>query len=268
MPGTAALGRPRSRPVLPLTLAAVAAVVLASLAAFPACSVLPKVMLIPDPLAPEEHLDLGLAYERDGDMELALREYEAAGSLPLAMLGRGNVLFQTGQYRRAETVYRRLLSGDLGPEAANNLAFMLVLENRKPEEAYRLATFAVEEGIKRNLDEAQIRNFKNTLNQAETAMMNSQRHRGRPPELPPEEPYGAAPGLAAPEAGTGAPALAGTGAPAGAGTGIVRTKPGSGVDAGNPGSGGAGTAGSGEAPGTPGASATSGSSGTAGQGGS
>jgi tetratricopeptide (TPR) repeat protein len=134
---------------------------------------LPGVMVIPDPLSPEEHLDLGLAYEREGKLDLALREYEAAGSIPLAVLGKGNVLFQQGQYRRAEAAYRRLLRGDLMPEAANNLAFMLILEGRDPERAAELAERAVEEAIKRNLDEAQIRNFKNTQNQAETALMNS-----------------------------------------------------------------------------------------------
>jgi tetratricopeptide (TPR) repeat protein len=146
-----------------------------TLALLPSCGLLPKVMVVPDPLEPEEHLTLGLAYEQAGELDLALREYEAAGGLPLAMLGRGNVLFQQGQYRRAEAAYRRLLRGDLAPEAANNLAFMLILEGRKLQEAYRLATLAVEEGIKRHLDEEQVRNFRNTLNQAETALANSGR---------------------------------------------------------------------------------------------
>jgi tetratricopeptide (TPR) repeat protein len=135
-------------------------------------------MVIPDPLSPDEHLQLGLAYEKAGDLDLALREYEAAGPLPLALLGRGNVHFQQGRHRKAEAFYRSLLSGDLMPEAANNLAFMLVLENRDPEEAYRLASRAVEEAIKRNLDEEQVRNFKNTLNQAETALMHGREGKG------------------------------------------------------------------------------------------
>jgi tetratricopeptide (TPR) repeat protein len=136
-------------------------------------------MLIPDPLSPEEHLTLGLAYERSGELDLALREYEAARGLPLADLGRANVLFQLGRYRRAEAAYRRLLKGELGPEAANNLAFMLVLEGRSPEKAYRLASQAVDEGIRRNLDDEQIRNFKNTRNQAEMALMNRDAAKGR-----------------------------------------------------------------------------------------
>jgi hypothetical protein len=251
--------------------------------AFPACSVFPKVMLIPDPLTPEEHLDLGMVYEKKGELDLALREYEAAGQLSMALLGRANVLFHLGQYRQAESVYRRLLSGDLAPEAANNLAFMLVLENRNPREAYRLASMAVEEGIKRHLDEDQVRNFKNTMNQAEIAMMNS---RG---DLEASGTSGARP--PGPDAGT---AEAGAGAAAGGGTspgepsvvrGAVPAEESAAMESGTqgaagnsgapvtggaspvPGSSASGPGGASSASGSSGAPAASGSSGSAGTGG-
>ncbi|MDR2350787.1 MAG: hypothetical protein LBF41_09245, partial [Deltaproteobacteria bacterium] len=40
-------------------------------------------------------------------------------------------------------------------------------------EALKYANLAVEEGIKQNLDEALVKNFKNTLNLAETALAES-----------------------------------------------------------------------------------------------
>jgi Flp pilus assembly protein TadD len=125
---------------------------------------------VDDPLSKEEHLDLGLSYEKAGSLDLAEREYAAADPLPLAILGLGNVCFQKGDHKRAEQAYRRVirLSGD--PSAMNNLAFLLLLEGRDLEEASELAEKAVEEGIRRNLSEDEIRNFKSTYNQAESAL--------------------------------------------------------------------------------------------------
>ena len=45
---------------------------------FSACSDLPQVRVLHDPLTPEEHVTLGLAYEVEGRQELAAREYDDA----------------------------------------------------------------------------------------------------------------------------------------------------------------------------------------------
>ena len=62
---------------------------------FSACSDLPRVRVLHDPLTQEEHVTLGLAYEVEGRPELAAREYDGAlgkehGYMP-ALIGLGNL---------------------------------------------------------------------------------------------------------------------------------------------------------------------------------
>jgi tetratricopeptide (TPR) repeat protein len=147
---------------------------LLALLAPPGCSLIPKVMVLDDPLSKEEHLELGLSYEKDGDLDLALREYQAADPLPMAILGTGNVLFVQGDHKRAEQAYRKAIRLYGDPSAMNNLAYLILLEGRDLQEAASLAERAVEEGIRRDLSDQEIRNFKSTYNQAETALGRSQ----------------------------------------------------------------------------------------------
>jgi Flp pilus assembly protein TadD len=140
---------------------------------FQACSIFPKVMVLDDPLSKEDHLDLGLAYENEGKLDLAEREFLAADPLPQAVLALGNVYFQKGEYVLAEKYYLRSIRKSKDPNAMNNLAFLYVIEGRKLKNAAKLAERAVEEGIKQNLSDEEIRNFKSTYNQAETALSRS-----------------------------------------------------------------------------------------------
>ncbi|MEN6466234.1 MAG: hypothetical protein ABFD62_13750, partial [Syntrophaceae bacterium] len=39
---------------------------------------MPRIIVLKDPLTPEEHLDLGYAYEQKKEYEMAIKEYEAA----------------------------------------------------------------------------------------------------------------------------------------------------------------------------------------------
>ena len=39
---------------------------------------MPRIMILSDPLSPEEHLQLGIAYEKKGEFDNAITEYEAA----------------------------------------------------------------------------------------------------------------------------------------------------------------------------------------------
>jgi tetratricopeptide (TPR) repeat protein len=133
------------------------------------CGGMPGVVVMDDPLDKEEHFRLGVLYEADGKLELAEREYLAAGPMPEAQLGLGNVYFQMSEYKKAERCYRRAIKSSNNPSALNNLAFLLLLENRSLDEAAALAERAVEEGVRRNYTEEQIRNFKSTYNQAEAA---------------------------------------------------------------------------------------------------
>ncbi|MDR2352170.1 MAG: hypothetical protein LBF22_03250 [Deltaproteobacteria bacterium] len=139
------------------------------------CS-LPKITVMNDPLSKVEHFALGLTYEKKGQFDLALREYKLAEPYPLATLGIGNISFIQGEFKAAEKSYRKVLARTKDPDAANNLAFLLVMEHRDLQEAYELALLAVEEALKLDLTDEILKNYRSTLNLAETALMNSQKN--------------------------------------------------------------------------------------------
>jgi tetratricopeptide (TPR) repeat protein len=110
-----------------------------------ACS-LPRIVILQDPLSPEEHLNLGVTYEQRGEYESALAEYrKASQKLPRALLHMGNVYFQKGEYHDAERCYREAVAArpDLA-EAYNNLAWLYFTQNRKLDEAEALSVRSLE----------------------------------------------------------------------------------------------------------------------------
>jgi len=122
---------------------AVAALVL--VAVVPGCS---RIVVLHDPLTAPEHNDLGVAYEAQGRLDLAAREYRRALRLDprfgRARLNLGNVEAATGRWARAEREYRRALldlPGD--PDPPNNLAVALVRGGRDLGEAEAHALRAV-----------------------------------------------------------------------------------------------------------------------------
>jgi tetratricopeptide (TPR) repeat protein len=100
------------------------------------------------PLSPRESLNLGVSYERDGKLDLALREYEraaAGGTKSLAWTYQGNVHLARNDYSMAEHKYRAALKAD--PDnvpALNNLAWLLVQHGGSLVEAERLSRRALE----------------------------------------------------------------------------------------------------------------------------
>ncbi len=108
------------------------------------CS-LPRVVVLDDPLSPEEHVNLGVIYEREGKYDEAIREYrKAAGELPEAYLYMGNAYFLKGDYEDAERAYREALRKDpLNADAMNNLAWLYYRWNRNLAEAESLARKAI-----------------------------------------------------------------------------------------------------------------------------
>lgn len=108
------------------------------------CS-LPRIIVLEDPLSPEEHLNLGVAYERKGELESAIKEYEAAsGKLPLAYLYLGNVYFQKKELDEAERYYRKAINKDPGnADACNNLAWLYYTKRENLEKAEELALKAL-----------------------------------------------------------------------------------------------------------------------------
>lgn len=118
---------------------------------FSACSDLPRVLVLHDPLTPEEHVTLGLAYEVEGRLELAAREYDGAlrkkqGYMP-ALLGLGNLAFDRGALKEAEAYYRQaLITAPEDPGVNNNLAMVYLTQLEKLDEAERLASLALAQG--------------------------------------------------------------------------------------------------------------------------
>jgi Tfp pilus assembly protein PilF len=92
---------------------------------FSGCS-LPRIIVLEDPLTPEEHLHLGVAYEKRGELDPAIKEYKLASKkLPLAYLYLGNVYFQKNELDEAEKHYRKTIKKDpQNADAHNNLAWL------------------------------------------------------------------------------------------------------------------------------------------------
>ena len=104
------------------------------------CGRMPRVIVLEDPLTAEEHIELGVAYERSGEIDLAVREYERAlrkdGESFQARVNLGNVRLAKKEYGVAVEEYRKALAirpGD--PEATNNLAWAAILSGEGREEA-------------------------------------------------------------------------------------------------------------------------------------
>ena len=124
---------------LPLLLA------LCSLLFATACS-LPRVIVLKDPLTPEEHLNLGVTYEQQGDFDNAVKEYNlAAKNLPRANLYLGNAYFQKREWKEAEGFYRKAIEAEPdNADAHNNLAWLYYTRKENLDQAERLAQKAVE----------------------------------------------------------------------------------------------------------------------------
>ena len=109
------------------------------------CS-LPKIIILKDPLTPEEHLNLGVAYERKGEFDEAIREYQAAAKkLPIAFLYLGNTYFLKNDWDQAEIYFKKAIEKDgKNATAYNNLAWLYFQRGENLEQAEALAQKALE----------------------------------------------------------------------------------------------------------------------------
>ena len=104
------------------------------------CSRLPKIIVLEDPLTAAEHVELGVAYERKGELDLARREYERAlrkdGKFYQARVNLGNIFLAKKEYGKAREEY--LLALELRPgdaEATNNLSWAAIFSGEGIDEA-------------------------------------------------------------------------------------------------------------------------------------
>ena len=98
-----------------------------------------------DPLTSEEHLALGLTYEKKGEFDIAITEYKTASiNLPLAYLYLGNAYFNKNDFDTAEKNYKKAIKKINNPEAFNNLAWLYYVKKTNLEEAEQLSLKALE----------------------------------------------------------------------------------------------------------------------------
>jgi tetratricopeptide (TPR) repeat protein len=118
------------------------AILLSLLLALSACARVPKIIILEDPLSADEHVTLGVAYERNGELDLAAREYEAAlrkdAAFFQARFNLGNVRLAQKRYDAAREEYLQGLGlRPADPEATNNLAWAAILSGSEREDALR-----------------------------------------------------------------------------------------------------------------------------------
>ncbi len=121
-----------------------AALVAGLMGALQACSSLPRIVILHDPLTPQEHVTLGETYQAQDKTELAVREFEAAlrgqQDYAPALVALGNLSFEAGRLQQAEDYYRRVLDAAPDhPAAGNNLAMVYLTRGERLDEAERLA---------------------------------------------------------------------------------------------------------------------------------
>lgn len=124
----------------------------------------PRIIVLDDPLSSEEHLNLGVTYEKNGELDSALKEYEKASKqIPLAYLYMGNIYFQKDELDDAESYYRQAISKDPdNADAYNNLAWLYYVKTENLDEAEKLVLKAIE------LNPAKINVYQDTLDKIRT----------------------------------------------------------------------------------------------------
>ncbi|MCB2191926.1 MAG: tetratricopeptide repeat protein [Deltaproteobacteria bacterium] len=140
---------------------------------------MPHYVIMDDPLSPQEHLELGLSYEKQGQYQSAAKEYQdAAKKIDVAWLLLGNAQFHMGQDDAAEEAFRQAMARMPGdPRPYNNLAWLLCARGKKLAEAEALArkALALAPAGKKTA-------YEDTLNKVRAARMEGGPFCQRPPK--------------------------------------------------------------------------------------
>jgi len=112
------------------------------------CSYVSPLLLMKDPLTPEEHNNLGVAYEKEGKYDLAIREYKKAlemdNKFVIPLVNIGNVHLKEQDYLNAEKYYLKALRKEqYNLEASNNLASLYLITEKDYEKGLKIVISAV-----------------------------------------------------------------------------------------------------------------------------
>lgn len=113
------------------------------------CGYISSTLFYDDPLNAVEHNNLGVAYEREGKNDLAIREYKMAieqdDKFTVSIINLANVYFKTGQAEKAEKYYKKALRIEPGNiTAANNLANLYLDSGKKFEQGIDILTRTID----------------------------------------------------------------------------------------------------------------------------
>lgn len=114
---------------------------------FSSCS-LPRIIVLHDPLSPDEHDNLGRIYEAQGKIDLARDQYQQALQKDrkhlLSLLLMGDLSYRTNDFTAAESAYEKALKIEPGNgDVRNNLAWVYIRTERKLDRAKELVTQAL-----------------------------------------------------------------------------------------------------------------------------
>ncbi|MDI1472757.1 tetratricopeptide repeat protein [Thermodesulfovibrio sp. 1176] len=109
------------------------------------CS-MPQIVVLKDPLTPEEHLQLGLSYEKKGLIDEAIKHFKEASKYDArGFLFLGNLYFKQNQFDDAEVNFKKAIKKDNKlADAYNNLAWLYLTKNINLDEAEELVKKAIE----------------------------------------------------------------------------------------------------------------------------
>jgi tetratricopeptide (TPR) repeat protein len=134
----------RPAPSAPLALAPTLALALALSLFLSGCSI-PRLAIEDDPLTAEEHINLGASYEHNGELDLAIGEYDRARrqGLDLAYLYLGNAYVGKNDLDKAVENYQKAVKRlPDNPDALNNLAWLYLQRRERLDEAEAMAAKA------------------------------------------------------------------------------------------------------------------------------